>query len=286
MSNDLRTSIVIDLTGNLERRAVRYGRSIERMSQRGERHLNRMSRAAATTGRVLDRMGNRYTAMIAGAGAGLLAKRALDQSADLDKQLIRLAQTAGRNIRLTRDLRKTFFEMARDSGQSVEDLLSGYNNLIQAGQTWEEALATIAAINPAIAVTGANAQVLASGLTVAAEAFNFDLSKPEMAVDLLDKMTVAGRLGNAELEDLSRIFARIGVNAKDANLGFADTLGFIEQLSLVERDPARLATLADSTLRLFTNNKYLQKAQKVTGVSFFDAENNRRDPLAVLQEIA
>lgn len=286
MSNDLRTSIVIDLTGNLERRAVRYGRSLERMSQRGERHLNRMSRAAATTGRVLDRMGNRYTAMIAGAGAGLLAKRALGQSADLDKQLIRLAQTAGRNIRLTRDLRKTFFEMAKDSGNSMEDLLSGYNSLIQAGQTWEEALATIAAINPAMAVTSASAQVLASGLTVAAEAFDFDLSKPETAVDLLDKMTVAGRLGKAELEDLSGIFARVGGNAKEANLSFDETLGLIEQLSQVQVDPARLATLVDSTLRLFTNNKYLEKAQEVTGVSFFDADKNRRAAFDVLQDIA
>ena len=63
------------------------------------------------------------------------------------------------------------------------------------------------------------------------------------------------------------------------------TLAFIEQLSQLEGQPERLATLGDSTLRLFTNLQYLQRAQAVTGVKFYDKAGARRDPLTVLADI-
>ncbi|MEJ1341185.1 MAG: phage tail tape measure protein [Candidatus Sedimenticola sp. (ex Thyasira tokunagai)] len=211
---------------------------------------------------------------------------AVANSAKLDKQLVRISQTAGVGQANTEELRKSLFNMARETGQSLSSLTSGFDNLIQAGLDWEESLATIRAINPAMAVTGSQAGTLASGMTVAAQAFQFDLSKPKIAVDILDKMTVAGRLGNAELEDLSGVFARIGINAKAANLSFSETLGLVERLSLVEKNPERLSTLVDSTLRLFTNQQYLKQAAKATGVSFYDADGERRAALDVLEDIS
>lgn len=59
-------------------------------------------------------------------------------------------------------------------------------------------------------------------------------------------MTQAGFAGNAELEDLASIFGRVGNSAKNAGMDFTQTLAFIERLSLVERQPERLATLVDS----------------------------------------
>lgn len=283
---DLRTSVVIDLTGNLERRAQRYGRAINQFSQRGSRDLNRLTRAANAVGRKLDQVTGRYTGAIAGIAAGYAGTRAIVQSGQLDKSLIQITQTAGASREMAAALRAELHTMSEQTGQSLDSLLMGFNNLIQAGLSWEEALATITAINPAMAVTGSQAEILSGALTVAAEAFDFDLSNPEKAVELLDQMTVAGRLGNAELEDLSGIFARVGGNAKAANLSFTDTLGFIERLSLIERNPERLATLADSTLRLFTNQKYLEKAAQVTGVSFYDADDQRREAFDVLEDIA
>lgn len=216
-----------------------------------------------------------------GVGVGALVM----ESARLDKSLTQIGQTAGEGGEKVKSLRKELFSMAGESGQGVENLRDGFNTLIQAGQNMKEARATLDGVNIATAVTGAQAQTLAGGLTVASTAFEFDLSKPGQALLLLDKMTVAGRLGNAELENLSDIFARVGVNAKSGNMGFDQTLGYIEALSRVERNPERLATLADSTLRVFTNGRYMKEAQKATGIKFFDAEGSRRDVFAVLADI-
>lgn len=223
---------------------------------------------------------------MASLGLAIGATAAVMKSARLDKNLIQIQQTAGASKKQVEGLRYELFGMATETGQQLEDLSGGFNNLIQAGLTWSKAMETIKAINPAMAVTGSKAHVLASGLTVAAEAFDFDLSKQGMAVKLLDQMTVAGRLGNAELEDLSSIFARVGINAKSANLSFSETLGFIEQLSLTEKQPERLATLVDSTLRLFTNKRYQDRAQENTGVQFYDGKGDRRAALDVLSDIA
>ncbi|MCM1513290.1 MAG: phage tail tape measure protein [Oxalobacter formigenes] len=207
------------------------------------------------------------------------------QSARMDKSLTQIGQTAGMTAAEVEKLRDSLFEMGKATGTSVDDLQSGFNNAVQAGLSFREALPVVEAVNTAVAVTGASAEQLTSGLTVAASAFQFDLATPGQALELLDKMLVAGRLGNAELENLSAIFARVGVNAKAAGMSFDSTLAFVEVLSQTEKAPERLATLADSTLRIFTNLNYMKAASKATGVKFFDAKGSRRDATAVLLDM-
>jgi hypothetical protein len=207
------------------------------------------------------------------------------QSARMDKGLTQIGQTAGMTRAEVDGLRRELFRMAGDTGQQVDDLQVGFNNAVQSGLKFREALPVIDATNKAMAVTGASADRLTASLSVASTAYQFDLSRPGLAISLLDKMTVAGRQGNAELQNLSDIFGRVGVNAASAGLSFDKTLGFIEALSLVERSPERLATLADSTLRLFTNLNYMKEAAKATKVRFFEADGSRRDPVAVLRDI-
>lgn len=223
----------------------------------------------------------KLTQLVGGIGAVALGA----QSARMDKSLTQIGQTAAGTREEVEGLRRELFRMGGDTGQNIDDLQVGFNNAVQSGLRFREALPVIDATNKAIAVTGASADKLTSGLTVAGQAFDFDLAKPGLALSLLDKMTVAGRLGNAELENLSDIFARVGVNASSAGMGFEQTLGFIETLSLVERQPERLATLVDSTLRLFTNLKYMKEAAKATGVKFFDAQGERRDAVGILKDI-
>lgn len=223
---------------------------------------------------------------LAALGVGFAAVQVVRDSARLDKSLTQIRQTAGATGDQVRSLRADIFQLARDTGRPIDTLLGGFNNLIQAGLDFKAALASTRAIAPASAVTGAGEDVLAGGLAVAAASFQFDLTQPRTAVELLDQMVVAGRLGNAELEDLASIFSRVGVNAKAANLQFPQTLGFIEGLSQVERQPERLATLAESTLRLFTNDKYRAGASKATGVPFYNKDGSSRDPLSVLDDIA
>lgn len=284
--SDLKTSIKINLAGNLIGQSKKYTRSMERFSKQSEQHITRLGRTTQSVSKTLDHFGKRYAAVLTGGVAAFKTKQAVEESAKLDKALIKIAQTAGMTNKVTNELRGALFDMAQDTGQPLHELLQGFDQLVQSGQSWQEALVTIQAINPAIAVTGSKADVLASALSVANENFKFDLSNLETVKLLLDQMVVAGRAGNAEIEDLSSIFARVGSNAQAANLTFTETLALIETFSKAEPNADKLSTLTDSTLRLFTNQKQLKKASKVTGVSFYDADGERRAALDVLEDIS
>ena len=277
--------MIIDLAGNLESRSRRYGQALMSMANQGSRAMNMLRGSAARIGGAMEAMTGRYAGAIAGMGVSYKAVRAVMDSASLDKMLIRVGTTADASREQVEELRKELFTMARSTGQSSNDLLMGFYALVQSGQGWDEALATIQAINPAMAVTGASAEVLAGAMGVAAQAFNFDLSNLETGKLMLDQMYAAGKLGNAELENLADIFARVGNNAKTAGLSFEGALAFIERMSLVERQPERLATLVDSTLRLFNNQTYQDEAARVTGVNFYNADGSRREMFDVLADM-
>ncbi len=281
----MKVSMIIDLAGNLESRSRRYGQALMSMANQGSRAMNMLRGSAARIGGAMEAMTGRYAGAIAGMGVSYKAVRAVMDSASLDKMLIRVGNTADASREQVEELRKELFTMARSTGQSSNDLLMGFYALVQSGQGWDEALATIQAINPAMAVTGASAEVLAGAMGVAAQAFNFDLSNLETGKLMLDQMYAAGKLGNAELENLADIFARVGNNAKTAGLSFEGALAFIERMSLVERQPERLATLVDSTLRLFNNQTYQDEAARVTGVNFYNADGSRREMFDVLADM-
>ncbi|MGR9106809.1 MAG: phage tail tape measure protein [Gammaproteobacteria bacterium] len=219
-------------------------------------------------------------------GVSFAALSASVRSAEMDKDLTRIRQSARGTRKQVEGLRGSLFSLSGKTGQSVETLQGAFEALTQSGLSWVESNRTLPAINDALAVTGANVRALTSGLTVGAKTFGIDLTRVGAAADLLDKFTTAGRLANAEIEDLSDIFSRVGVNAKRAGLDLESTLALVESFSKVEKQPERLATLVDSTLRLFTNSKVAGTVSKKTGVKFFDAKGTRRDAIDVLEDIS
>ena len=276
MSNDLKFALELRLKNSAFKVGLKESdNAVARFSQGARRELDALKKTMSGVG-----------GAIAGVGVTVGATAEVVQSAKLTKQLRVIELSAGATADQGVRLRRALFEMSKETGQAIPDLVEGFNDLVASGLSWEKSLSTIRAINPAMAVTGASARALASSMTVAAQAFGFDLSNVKTGKQLLDQMTVAGRIGNAELESLSSIFSVVGVNAKAANLGFSETLGLIEQLSLVEKSPERLSTLVDSTLRLFTNQAYKKAAAAATGVRFYDAKGDQRAALDVLQDIA
>ena len=116
----MKVSLIVDLAGNLQSRARQYAQALTGLSNSGSRAFSGLRNAAASVGRGLDGMGNRYTAMIAGAGITYKATKAVMDSAQLDKMLIRVAQTAGKTRGETESLRKELHGMANETGQSYD----------------------------------------------------------------------------------------------------------------------------------------------------------------------
>lgn len=282
----MKVSMIIDLAGNLESRSRRYGQALMSMANQGSRAMSMLRGSAARIGGAMEAMTGRYAGAIAGMGVSYKATQAVMHAASLDQKLARITRTAGVSRAAGESLRRELYALSEQTGQSVDELVDGFSSLVQAGQSFDEARGTIAAIAPAMAVTGASADTLASAMTVAGATFKFDLSDLETAKLILDQMTKAGDLGNAELEHLADIFGRVGGNAKSAGMSMTDILALIEQMSEVEKQPERLATLVDSTLRLWNNENYRKQAEEITGVKFFDEKGGRRNVFDILSEMS
>ncbi len=262
--------------------------SFRRMAQNGGRNLRGLKAIAAGVGQEFDRIkrfGSSAQGQLAGLGVGVGVASGLKSSAVLDRQLIRTQQTAGLSVGERQEWRGEQWRLAQKYGVEREQVQTGFDTLIASGLSYDKAKPSADAIAQASAVTGADSGVLARALVTGSSAFDIDLSKPNAALDILEKMTVAGRLGNAELENLSSIFPKIGQDAKSAGMSMSQALSFVETLSLIELEPDRLGTLAQSTLRAFNNGNYRKEVTKATGVEFFNKDKSMRDTQDIFMDL-
>ncbi|QLG90937.1 phage tail tape measure protein [Pseudomonas yamanorum] len=262
--------------------------SFRRMAQNSGRSLRTLKTIAMGVRQEFDRLkglGGSMQGRLAGLGVGIGVASGVTGSARLDRQLIRTQQTAGMSGEQREEWRDDQWRLAKTYGIEREQVQSGFDTLVASGLSYDKAKTSTEAIAQSTAVTGADSGILAKALVTGASAFDIDLAKPEAALDLLQKMIVAGRLGNAELENLSSIFPKVGADSKKAGMSLAQSLSFVETLSLIELEPERLGTLAQSTLRAFTNNSYRENVTKTTGVDFFGKKGETRNTQDVFLDL-
>lgn len=262
--------------------------TFRRLAQNGGRSLRTLKTIATGVRQEFNRiksLGSSAQGQLAGLGLGIGVVTGLTGNAQLDRQLIRTKQTADMTPEQKAEWRNEGWRIAKDYGVNREDVDSGFNTLIASGVNYEAAKKTADAIGQSTAVTGADSAVLGKAVVAGASAFNVDLNKDGAALDLLQKMTVAGRLGNAELENLADLFPKIGGAASAAGMSMAQALAFTETLSTVEMQPDRLGTLAESTLRVFSTKQYRDQVTKTSGVGFFTEDGRSKNPEEVFGDL-
>ena len=259
------------------------------------RYTRGLGQAASATGRFgasaraeLSRLKSFATSLhgqLAGLGIGVgLAKMSKD-TAVFERDMRQLQVNIGATREEMEAWRKEAFENQKRYGTLVSDQKELADSLQAAGLDLDAVRAAAEPVSKTLAVAKTNADALGKAMGVAREQFGVDITSKAATEELLDKMVVAGRLGNAELENLPDIFARVGGRAKEANFTLDQTLALTEALSKSEPQADRLATLVDSTLRIFTNAKYMRDATDATGVNFFDSKGARRNPINVIKDM-
>ncbi|MBG4226021.1 phage tail tape measure protein [Pseudomonas aeruginosa] len=222
---------------------------------------------------------------LAGLGIGIGVGQQFGASARLDRQMIRTQQTAEMTPEQREEWRAVGMQAGRRYGVDPDAIYAGGDALLAGGLSYKATLASADAMAQASAVTGADSEVLAGALKAGSAMFDINPEQDGAALDMLQKMTIAGRLGSAELENIADLLPRIGGNARAAGMDLSQALAFTETLSNMEQDPARLGTLTESTLRIFANPQYRQQITKSTGVQFFNADGTSRDSQDVYADL-
>jgi hypothetical protein len=195
----LRTSIFIDLAGNMAARANQFLSGLQRLGTRGSRSINALHRSIQAAGQGLDRLGNRYTALLSGA-AGI---GTIKQVGDLSMRLTRLGITAN----ITREQTGLLYKQLLDTAQMPDirvdpgQILTGVEAIVEKLGDLDFAKNNLRNIGLMMQATGAEG--LEAGEMIANFKEKFNLKTPQEVLQGLDILVKQGKAGSFTLKDLA-----------------------------------------------------------------------------------
>lgn len=278
----LKTSLIVDLAGNMQARARQYGQALSTMGQKGQTAMRGLKSAAVSAGQGLDKLGNRYTAMITGAGAGLAVKGVMD----LQSRYTRLAITADASDAQVAKLKDTITDTANapDIRLDPAQILSAVESIMEKTGDLKFATENIRNIGLAIQASGADGAAIGD---IFAEFQKQGMSAKD-AMATVDTLIAQGKAGAFTLKDLASLGPRV-VTAYTA-LGRSGPqamkeMGAVLQLIRMGTGSSEQAATAwEAMLRTFSDKKKLQFLQK-QGITVLDKNDNIRAINDVMAEI-
>lgn len=268
--SDLRASISIDLAGNLERRAQRYGQSLGRFSQQGNRYLRGLSRTAQATGRMLDRVGNRYTALLTGAAGAGTARMVMQ----LEERFTRLGIQANVGADQVNRLKRSIYEAAQAPDVRVDpgQVTAAVEAIVEKTGDLKFAQDNLRNIGLAIQATGAEGQNIGE---ILAEMQKAGITGPEAVLQVLDTLNQQGKAGAFTLQNLAALGPRV-VSAYMAmrpasSEAFREMGAVLQVIRQGTGSSEQAATSFEALMRVLGDTTKLEVLQR-GGIQVFDPE--------------
>lgn len=200
----LRTSFIIDLSGNLSGQANRFLGSLNRLGSGGSRSMQILQRSVHLTGQGIDRLGNRYTALLTGA-AGIGAAR---QVMALETRFTRLGIQANRSNEEISNLKKEIYEAAKAPDIRVDpgEITGAIEDIVEKTGDLKFARDNIRNIGLAIQATGAQGKDIGQ---IMAEFQKMGIIDPKLVMEAMDTLNVQGKEGAFTLQNLASLGPRV-----------------------------------------------------------------------------
>ncbi len=203
-TNDLTTSININAGGNFGRTMRDNEKKWLRFSKTGQRQMGALKRSVSRLSNGLDRMGNRYTALLTGAGGAGTARFLIS----LERRFTRLGIQADINADRVDKLKKKIFEVAQAPTIRIDpsELTSAVEEIIEKTGDLDFAQANLENLATSISATGAMGKDIGG---LAAEFQKMDVKQPQKVAEALDILTVQGKSGAFTLQNLATLGSRV-----------------------------------------------------------------------------
>ncbi len=275
--SDLQTSLVVNLAGNLAQRAQKYSRSIEQMSQRGQKSMRLLNRSANMAGKGLDKLGNRYTTLFTGAGLTLAAR----QVVGLETRFERLGIQANKTKTEMDALKQTVFDVAQEKEIRVDpsQITSAIEAIVEKTGDLEFAKNNIRNIGMAIQATDAEGNAIGE---VLAEFQKMGMVDPSNILKTLDTLNVQGKEGAFTLQNLAslgpRVITAYTATGRTGSQAMREMGAALQMIRMGTGSSEMAATAFEATMRSLTDPKKIQQLQN-SGIQIFDpkaAEEGKR----------
>lgn len=284
----LRTSLILDLVGNLSAQAARFRQNLKDLGSDGARQMKILKGASAVAMAGLDNLANRYTALLSGAaGAG-----ALRNVAAFEDRLTMLQLNSNTSKKDMAALKEEIFNTAAasDIRVSPDGLLAGVEKIVEYTGDLQLAKDNLRNIGLVMRASGADGAEVGATLSDLSE--KFKISSAADMLRVLDTLRIQGESGKFTLKDmaaqgasLTNTFASIGHTGKQA----AIEMGAWSQVSYkATKSPEMAATALEALTRDIINNSDKINALKVQLWNPEDLKNGKyvaRDLAAIVTEL-
>lgn len=279
MSNQLKTSIILDLGGNLASKAGQFSSQFQKMAAVSEASMGRIQRVTSKTAQLLDSSANRYVA----ATSAWLTGKAVNDVADMESRLTRLKT----NTMMTKDkldeLKHEVMGIANDPNLKVDfnELLGAYETAKARGLTNEaarEMLRPMALLMQGTGATGTDAGFFASYLASLG-------ADGKEATKVLDTMIVQLDEGQARLDKISQqmpAFSQIDIRSVE-EYSKALAMFHIFNIPLKNEDEAKTSFLAFN--RTWKEPDKALKMQRLLGVAVKDDKGRNRSDMEISEDL-
>lgn len=282
---ELKTSIILNLVGNLQAKAQQFKNALGRLGQSGARSMGVLSRSMSKVSAGLDKLGNRYTALLTGAAGSGTIKMLMG----LEERFVYLGIQANRAEEDINKLKKTIYETAMTPDIRVDpgEITSAIEAIVEKTGDLKFAEDNIRNIGLAIRATGAEGGSIGE---IMAEFQKMGIKAPQSVLEAIDTLNVQGKEGAFTLKALAALGPRV-VTAYTAmgrvGVPAIREMGAALQVIMQGSDlPTTAATTFEALIRTFGNAQKL-KIFKKAGIQIFDKEElaKGRETLRPINEI-
>jgi len=282
--SDLRTSLTIDLQGNLQQRARRWGRSLDQFSREGSASLTRFERGADRLNNGLGRLGNRWSGLLTGAAAVATVR----QVGNFNDRLIRLGIQADLADDKLDGLKNKIFDTANaaDVRVSPDELLNAIDAIVEKTgdlKFAEDNLRNMGVAMQATAATGANIGELF------AEFQKMDIKAPEEVLKAIDVLNVQGKSGAFTLQNLAALGPRVITAYTAAGRGGVEALremgAALQMIRQGTGSSEMAATAFEATMRTLTDGDKIKQLKTLAGIDVYQHLENGEKVLKPINQL-
>lgn len=278
----LKTSLIIDLAGNIQTRARQYGSALGGLASRGRAAMRGLQSTTQLAVRGLDKLGNRYTALLGGGAAAIAVRGTMN----IQEQLTRLGITADASDEIIKGLHNSILDAANAPDIRVDpsQILAAVDSVMEKTGDLKFAQENIRNIGLAIQASGADGAAIGD---IFAEFQKQGMSAKD-ALASVDVLIAQGKAGAFTLKDLASLGPRV-VTSYTA-LGrrgpqAMKEMGAVLQMIRMSTGSSEQATTAwEAMLRTFSDRKKVQFLEK-QGVKLFNKDGSLRAANELMVEI-
>ncbi|MEG7368095.1 phage tail tape measure protein [Serratia marcescens] len=283
MAKRLDTEIIINLAGNLTAKARQYGANMSEFAQRNQRAMSVVKATSEAAGRGLDRLGNRYTAAIAGFAGGAMLREFTQVDRRMTMMGIAAEKTRAEMAAMLSGMQDASIKFRVDDSEVVSavekvgtvtgDIGCGYKNRNS--------------ISASIAASGASGESI-GGLF--ASFTKFQVQNENDTIKAVDTLNRLGKEGAFELKDIAekgvRAFSMYSAAGGRGVSGVKDVGVVLKSGIDATGDRDTAATATENLIRDLQNPKVVKTLKDKGKIDVFGKDGKMRELPTLLREVA